>query len=104
MAEWIDFRELRSKLRFADVLEHYKVHLNVKGDKASGFCPLPTHQGQRKSPSFSVSLERGIFQCFGCQAKGNVLDFACQMEGFNPANPKEQRQAALKIRDVFQIR
>jgi DNA primase len=100
---WIDFKQLRANLKFAEVLDHYKVKLTIKGDRATGFCPLPTHQGQHKSPSFSVSLERGIWQCFGCHAKGNVLDFACRMEGFNPDDPKALRQAALKIRDIFQI-
>jgi DNA primase len=103
MSTWIDFKELRLKLRFSDVFRHYKVQMTVKGERATGFCPLPTHQGQRKSPSFSVHLERGIWQCFGCQAKGNILDFACRMEGFNPDDPKELRSAALKIRDIFQI-
>jgi len=98
---WIDFKELREKLRFSEVLERYKVRLNVKGDRANGFCPLPTHQGQRRSPSFSANLERGIWQCFGCHAKGNVLDFCCRMEGFDPSDPQQLRQGALKIRDVF---
>jgi DNA primase len=101
MSEWIDFRELRAKLRFAEVLAHYRVKLNVKSERATGFCPLPIHQGKRNSPSFSANLERGIWQCFGCGAKGNVLDFACRMEGFNPGDPKELRKAAVKIHATF---
>jgi DNA primase len=62
---------------------------------------LSTHQGKRSSPSFSAHLERGIWQCFGCKASGNVLDFACRMEGLNPDVPQELRKAALKIRDLF---
>src|ERR1700733_13170216 len=100
---WIDFKHLRSTLQFQIVLDHYQVSLRVKGDRATGFCPLPTHQGKRNSPSFSVDLVRGIWQCFGCHAKGNVLDFACRMEGLNPDNPRELRQAALKVREIFSI-
>jgi DNA primase len=100
---WIDFKQLRTTLKFQEVLDHYQVKVTVKGERATGFCPLPSHQGQRRSPSFSLHLPRGIWQCFGCHAKGNVLDFACRMEGFNPDDPKELRQAALKIRDIFQI-
>lgn len=103
MAKWIDFKELRTKLKFTEVLQRYNVQLIMKGDRASGFCPLPTHQGNRKSPSFSVQLERGIWQCFGCHAKGNVLDFACRMEGFDPTVPQELRKAAIKIFDTFRI-
>jgi len=100
---WIDFKELRSRLDFLEVLEHFKVKVTVKGDRAIGFCPLSTHQGQRRSPSFSVNPDRGIWQCFGCHAKGNVLDFACRMEGFDPDDPKQLRQAAIKIVDVFRL-
>lgn len=98
---WIDFKELKSRLNFPDVLEHYKARVKISGDRATGFCPLPTHNGQRKSPSFSVNIPRRIWQCFGCHAKGNVLDFACRMEGFNPDIPKELRQAAIRIVEVF---
>jgi DNA primase len=100
---WIDFKQLRSQLYPLSVLRQYNVKITVKGERATGFCPLSTHQGQRRSPSFSMNLERGIWQCFGCHAKGNVLDFAARMEGFNPDNPKELRQAALKIVDVFKF-
>jgi DNA primase len=101
MSEWIDFKELRSKLVFDDVLRHYNLKLNVKGEKANGFCPLPTHQGQKRSPSFSADLIRGIWQCFGCHAKGNLLDLCVRLEGLNPADPKELRQGALKVRALF---
>ena len=103
MSAWIDFKELRTKLRMSDVLSHYKVELKVRGDRATGFCPLPTHSGKRHSPSFSVQLVRGIWQCFGCGAKGNVLDLACRLEGINPADPHNFRNAALTIADLFGI-
>lgn len=101
--QWVDFKELRKNLRFPDVLAYYNARLNVKGERATGYCPLPTHQGKRRSPSFSVNFTRGIWQCFGCRAKGNVLDFCCRMEGFNPVEPHELRKTALKIKDVFLI-
>ena len=103
-SQWVDFRELRSKLKFADVLRHYHVDVKVKGDNATGLCPLPSHprhEGKRRTASFSVNLTRNIFQCFGggCGAKGNVLDFACYMEGGDPHDPQSLRAAALKLRD-----
>src|SRR5688572_21297991 len=104
MTTWIDFRELRQRLDFADVLKHYGVELKgKKGGQLHGFCPLPTHNGQRRSPSFSVNLHRRIFNCFGCQAKGNVLDFAARMEGLDPDDPRQLREAALKLADRYGI-
>src|SRR5207248_900486 len=37
-------------------------------------------------------------------AKGNVLDLCVRLEGLNPADSKELRQGALKVREVFLLR
>jgi DNA primase len=100
---WINFKELRTKLSMSDILKRFNVQLKVKGDRATGFCPLPTHHGQRKSPSFSADLVGGRWRCFGCGIGGNCLDLAARLLGFNPDEPKALRQAALKIRDIFQV-
>ena len=98
---WIDFKELRARLDFAQILELYKVEVKRKGNQHHGFCPLPNHNGKRNSPSFSASLEKGIFQCFGCGAKGNVLDFAALMENTNPKDGAALRGIALKLQKQF---
>lgn len=105
MGTWIDFKELRQQLRFQDVLRHYGVQLKVRGERASGFCPLPGHRNSREgkpcSPSFSVHLPKGIFHCFSCGAKGNAIDFACRMEGLNPDSGDDVRKAALLLHERF---
>src|ERR1043166_7889114 len=104
MATWIDFKELRQRLSFEAVLRHYGVELKIKGKQHQGFCPLPTHpshEGARRSPSFSANLEKGIFQCFGCGAKGNVIEFAARMEGLDPAKGEDFRKAALMLQERF---
>lgn len=98
---WINFKELRANLNFADVLKTYGVELKSKGTQHHGFCPLPNHNGKRNSPSFSANLEKGIFNCFGCGAKGNALEFAALMEGVSPQNGAELRKVAIKLRDKF---
>ncbi|HLX70513.1 MAG TPA: CHC2 zinc finger domain-containing protein, partial [Verrucomicrobiae bacterium] len=84
MSGWIDFKALRAKLDFEQMLRHYGVEVKRKGKQHHGFCPLPNHNGKKNSPSFSANLERGIFQCFGCGAKGNSLEFAALMEKVDP--------------------
>ncbi len=100
-SSWIDFKALREQLRFEDVLTHYGVELKVKGTQHMGFCPLPGHAGKRKSPSFSANLERKIFHCFGCQAKGNILDFAALMERADPSDGAALRKVALELQARF---
>lgn len=103
MSEWVNFKALRESLDFGEVLRDYGVQLTVKGDQAVAFCPLPGHRerSKRKSKSFSVNWKRNIFQCFGCQAKGNVLDFAVLMEGGDPGNMDDFRSAALHLQRKY---
>jgi DNA primase len=101
MNGWIDFKKLRANLDFEEVLTYYGVEVKRKGEQHHGFCPLPNHQGKRNSPSFSANLERGIFQCFGCGAKGNVLDFAAMMEKTDPENGGALRGVAVKLQKEF---
>lgn len=101
MKTWIDFKALRAKLDFAQVLEHYGVQIKRAGKQHHGFCPLPEHNGKRNSPSFSANLERGIFQCFGCGAKGNVLEFAALMEKVDPKDGTALHEVAVKLQKHF---
>jgi len=101
MTTWINFRELRAKLQFAQVLEHFGIELNRKGNQHKGPCPLPGHVGERKAPTFSAELERGIFKCFGCGGHGNVLEFAAMMRGIEPENGKGMRQVATDLQELF---
>ncbi len=101
--QWVDFKTLRQKLSFEAVLRHYKVEIKAKGKQHHGFCPLPNHGGNKNSPSFSAHLEKGIFQCFGCRAKGNLLDFAVIMDGGNPGNPADLRKTALGLQTTFAV-
>jgi len=98
---WIDFKALRAKLDFEQVLRHYGVEVKRKGKQHHGYCPLPNHNGKKNSASFSANLERGIFQCFGCGAKGNILEFAALMENADPQDGAALREVALKLQQRF---
>ena len=102
MNQWIDFKALRASLSFEQVLRHYGVEVKAKGGKQHhGYCPLPNHNGKRNSASFSANLEKGIFNCFGCGAKGNLIDFAVLMERLNPESGADVRKAALILQERF---
>jgi len=101
MSAWIDFRKLRQDVDFPALLRHYEVKLRVNGVQGQGFCPLPTHRGQRRSPSFSVNFDKKIFQCFGCKAHGNAIDFAVRMEGHLPSDTHAVREVAERLQKEF---
>ncbi|HBV95938.1 MAG: hypothetical protein JL50_04800 [Peptococcaceae bacterium BICA1-7] len=47
------------------------VRLEKRGKNYTGNCPFH----QERDPSFSVSPEKQIFYCFGCQTGGNAIKF-----------------------------
>lgn len=76
MRTWIDFKKVKGAARFEPVLARYGLELKPRGKELVGNCPF--HEEER--PSFSVNPEKGVFHCFGCSAKGNVLDFVARKE------------------------
>ena len=74
---WIDFKALKKAAQFKDVLEHYEVSFTKKGDELTAHCPF--HEDSK--PSFKVNITKAVFDCFGCNAKGNVIEFVQQIEG-----------------------
>lgn len=54
-----------------------RVDLRKVGKEYVGRCPFHAD----KSPSFSVSEEKGLFHCFGCGESGDVFDFVMKLDG-----------------------
>jgi len=77
--EGVDFRAVKAAVSLADVLRGYGVDWlrSRRPDHLEGRCPI--HRGDRVD-AFHVSLSKNAFQCFACQARGNVLDFVAAME------------------------
>lgn len=75
-ARSVDFRTIKERARFETILAHYGVALMGSGTERSALCPF--HSETR--PSFRVNVTRKVFCCFGCEAKGDILDFVAAME------------------------
>jgi DNA primase len=95
MATWVDYKEIKQRVRIEQILAHYGLleKLKRKGDNLVGSCPI--HKGKNQT-QFHVSLAKNNFNCFGdCHGGGNVIDFVAKMEGV------DIRQAALKLQAWF---
>ena len=70
--------EIKKKSDIVEVISSY-IPLTKKGRNYFGLCPF--HDDH--SPSMSVSPEKGIYTCFVCGAKGNVISFVMDFEKLN---------------------
>ncbi|MBT4108614.1 MAG: DNA primase [Pelagibacterales bacterium] len=69
---------IHEKILLSDFIGR-KVSLVKKGNDFLGLCPFHNE----KTPSFSVSDEKGFFHCFGCSAHGDVISFVMQKESID---------------------
>jgi len=62
--------EIKHRADIVDVVSEYVV-LRKRGKDFVGLCPFH----DEKSPSFTVSSNKQMYYCFGCQAGGNAIKF-----------------------------
>ena len=67
--------EIRARLSLVDYVGKF-VKLHRKGREFWACCPFH----REKTPSFSVSDERGYYHCFGCGAHGDIIRFVQEYE------------------------
>ena len=66
--------QLRANTDIESVISPY-VNLRRRGKNLVGLCPFHNE----KTPSFTVYPENGSFYCFGCGAKGDVIDLVARL-------------------------
>jgi DNA primase len=103
----VDFHVIKQSVSIEMVLSRYGITLRkVNQNSLRGQCPLPTHNAEKSSPSFSVNLQKNAWACLSrsCIAArrgkrgGNQLDLVSWMEGGCSV-----REAALKLAEWFNV-
>lgn len=84
--------EVRQKTNIVDVVSQY-VQLKKQGKNLFGLCPFH----EEKTPSFSVTEDKQIFNCFSCHRGGNVFKFIMDIEDISFP------EAVLKVADFSDI-
>lgn len=72
--------DVREAANIVEVASEFTA-LRRQGARFSGLCPYPDHQ--EKSPSFSVSPDRGFYYCFGCQKGGDAIKLVTDLKGLS---------------------
>jgi DNA primase, catalytic core len=70
--------EVRLRADIVEVIAEY-VSLQRKGKNYLGLCPFHSE----KTPSFTVTPEKQIFYCFGCNVGGNIFSFLMKKENWS---------------------
>lgn len=71
-------QEIAEKNDIYELVSQY-VSLKRAGSSYIGLCPFHNE----KTPSFSVSPQKGIFHCFGCGEGGNSIGFLMKIENIS---------------------
>ena len=83
-------RAIRERASLTEVVSDV-VSLRRRGRTAVGLCPFHAE----KTPSFTVSEERGFYHCFGCGEHGDV--FAFVMKAQSLSFPEAVRVVAQRV-------
>ena len=92
-----DIERIKAAVNIADIIGQH-TQLKRAGRRMQGLCPFPSHN--EKSPSFSVNVEEGLYYCFGCGRRGDVITFLREMEGldFESAVERLASKAGIAVR------
>ena len=69
--------DIREQNDIVEVISECGIPLRSAGRNYKALCPFH----DEKTPSFTVSSEKQLFKCFGCNAGGNIITFLQKHEG-----------------------
>ena len=87
-----DIERVRLASNLYDIASQ-RMALRRVGRRYTGLCPFHAE----KSASFSINAEQGLYYCFGCQAKGDVITFVRDLERLDFAAAVERLAAKANI-------
>lgn len=70
-----DIQAVRAATDIVQVVSKY-TQLRRSGTRWVGLCPFHAE----KTPSFNVNQELGLYRCWGCQVRGDVITFVREVE------------------------
>ena len=76
--------EIKQSVNLAEYIRtRCNVEFKPKGKELLCKCPFPDHDDGK--PSFSVNVDKNLFQCFGCGRKGSIIDFVKEYDNLSLA-------------------
>lgn len=72
--------EVRDRAGIVEVASEFTA-LRREGARYVGLCPYPDHS--EKTPSFSVSPDKGFYYCFGCGKGGDAIKLVTELKALS---------------------
>lgn len=93
--------QIRQSVDMLELVKEYVPNVKRAGRTFKACCPFH----REKTPSFSISPDKGLFYCFGCQAGGDIFDFVMRIENlsFNEAARKLAQRAGLEWKPLAEM-
>src|SRR5580704_10731280 len=107
--------QLRSQLLPSQVIRRSVRLTSKSGGEYVGLCPFHAE----KTPSFTVSDNKGFYHCFGCGVHGDIIKFVMETRGLSfydsvkelaaeagialPKVTREEKEKQKKISDIYEI-
>jgi DNA primase len=73
----------------AEVAQRTGIALNASAGTVTVRCPLPSHGHPDRTPSMRLYLDDGHYYCFGCGARGDVVQWVRDAEALSVAEAIE---------------
>jgi len=88
-------QEIKRKTDIVSIVSMYVKNFKKSGKNWLGLCPFHND----RHPSFYVSEEYGIYKCFSCGEKGDVIEFLQKIEGitFNEAVESLAKKCGIEL-------
>ena len=80
-----DIARVREATDFVAIAGEH-IALKKVGRQYQGLCPFHSE----KSPSFSINPDKGVYFCYGCGAKGDVISFVRDLDHLDFAGAVEK--------------
>jgi len=79
------------KFNVKAILKYAGITGQPHGDELVTKCPFHKKRGfgEDKNPSLHINLTKGIYQCWSCKAKGNMISFALGLGLIEPGHINE---------------
>ena len=77
----VAIEQARARFSLLEVAERTGICIPRSGGSVTVRCPFPSHGHYDSSPSLRLYLDDGIWHCFGCGCRGDVVEWVSQTEG-----------------------